>query len=53
MIVCIYCIYNYRTRRQNEEKERTELQNRILLEKQKQESTKLTEEQQVWVYTLL
>lgn len=29
-----------------------ELQNRIILEKQKQESTKLTEEQQVYVILL-
>ncbi|XP_068628273.1 Golgi resident protein GCP60 isoform X2 [Battus philenor] len=34
-------------KKQEEEKAHTELQNRIMLEKQKQQSTKLTEEQQV------
>lgn len=39
--------YVYRMKKEEEEKAHLELQNRIMLEKQKQQSNKLTEEQQV------
>lgn len=49
-LICNFLLF--RKKKVEEEKAQIELQNRIILEEQKQQSTKITEEQQVLVYTL-
>lgn len=48
LIITINNIFTFfRLKKSEEEKAHSELQNRIIMEKEKQQSTKLTEEQQV------